>query len=45
VQNAIEKAEKNEYTEARALLKLLENPYSEEPIENLLSEFFNEKCK
>jgi transposase-like protein len=45
VQNTIEKAEKNEYTEARALLKLLENPYSEEPIENLLSEFFNGKCK
>ena len=45
VQNAIEQAEKNDYIEARALLKLLENPYSDEPIENLLSEFYNGQCK
>jgi len=36
VQNAIEKAEKDDFSEARALLKILENPYSEEPVEKII---------
>ena len=45
VQNAIEQAEKNDFREAKALLKLMENPYSQESVENLLSDFYKDQCK
>jgi uncharacterized protein YdiU (UPF0061 family) len=45
VQNAIVKAENNDFSEAKALLKLMENPYSNELLENILSEFYKGQCK
>lgn len=44
-QMAIEKAEKNDFSEARALLKLLENPFNDEPVERILEEEFKGTCK
>ena len=46
-QDSIEGAEKKEFTEAKILLKLLENAFSDEPLEKILEEFLpsNEKCK
>lgn len=46
-QDAIEAVENKENTEAKILLKLLENAFSDEPLEKILEEFLpmNEKCK
>lgn len=38
-QSSIEAAEKGDFCEARMLLKILENPFSEEPVDKILSEF------
>ena len=42
VQEAIEDAENGSLTRARMLLKLMENPYSEEPANFILAEFADE---
>ena len=39
VQDAIEKAEINEFTHSRMLLKVLENAFSEDPVDKILAEF------
>ncbi len=41
-QEAIEKAERGEFDRASALLKILEQPYTDEPMERIL---VSEKCK
>lgn len=38
-QVAIEGAENGDNTEAKMLLKVLENPFSEKPLEEILNEF------
>ena len=45
MQNAIEKAEKDDFSETRALLKLLENPYSDEPVEQIIGHLHEKKIK
>lgn len=42
IQEAIEKADSNDFTEAKMLLRVLENAFSEEPIEKILESFDSE---
>ena len=44
-QKCIEEAEKENFLESKLLLKILENPFSDQPVENLLKEFNNEERK
>ena len=41
-QQSIEQAEQGDYSEAKMFLKLLENPFCDELIENILFEFYEE---
>ena len=41
-QDAIEHAENNDFERAKMLLRLLENPFSDKPLQELIGDF---KCK
>ena len=42
-QKCIEEAEKENFLESKLLLKILENPFSDQPVTDLLKEFNNEE--